>query len=93
MTTFPHDINLGPKPDDHNQHRVLYNGKDSELLLTVMHYLRDEAAHCLGRATDATRNGQTGEANMELGGHELLLQVFTKLNELRNSPMEIDPPA
>jgi hypothetical protein len=90
MRTFLHDIDLGPKPDAHNQHRVLSNGRSSELLLTILHYLRDESADCLGRSTDAMRNGQSETATMELGGHELLVQAFTKINDLRNTPLEIE---
>lgn len=93
MTTFLHDIDLGPKPDAHNQHRILSNGKDSPVLLTILHYLRDESAARLGDATESLRNGQEKSAHMEIGAHEWLVQVFTKINDLRNAPMEIEPPA
>lgn len=90
MSTFIHDVDLGPKPDAHNQHRVLFNGQKHELLLTILHYLRDEAAYAIGRSTEATRDGRSAEADMELGGHELLVQAFTKINTLRNTPLEIE---
>ncbi len=88
MTTFLHDIDLGPKPDDREQHRVFSNGRNDPMLLTILHYLRDEAADCLGRATGSTRNGLVEQGQMELGGHELLVQAFTKIDKLRNTPLE-----
>ncbi len=90
MSTFLHDVDLGPKPDDHERHRVLFNGRNDAILKTVLHYLRDESADCIGRSTEAVRNGQGGAAKMELGGHELLVQVFTKLDKLRSTPPEIE---
>jgi hypothetical protein len=90
MNTFLHDIDLGPKPDAHNQRRILSNGRESELLLTILHYLRDESMARLGDATDALRNGQEKTAHMEMGAHEWLVQAFTKINDLRNAPMEIE---
>lgn len=90
MTSYLHDIDLGPKPDAHNQHRILANAKHDPVLLTILHYLRDEAASRLGEATDALRTGQEKAAHMEIGAHEWLIQAFTKINELRNKPMELD---
>lgn len=93
MSAFLHDIDLGPKPAPRDQHREIFNGRNSALMLTIMHYLRDEAADCIARSTDAMRSGQAETAQMELGGHELLVQAFTKINKLRNEPLEIEPPA
>ncbi len=92
MSTFLHDVNLGPKPDAREQHRVLSNGRNDPLLLTILHYLRDESADCLGRATESIRNGRAEDGTMELGGHELLVQAFTKINSLRTAPLEIEAP-
>jgi hypothetical protein len=93
MSTFIHDVDLGPKPDDRERHRIISNGRKDPILLTVLHYLRDEAAARLVDATDALRNGQEKPAHMEMGAHDWLVQVFKKLDQLRNTPLEIEPTA
>ncbi len=90
MPDYPHDIDLGPKPDDRERHRILSNARHDPTLLTVLHYLRDEAADCIGRSTDALRNAQPAESQMELGAHEILMQVFTKFDELRKKPVPVE---
>jgi hypothetical protein len=90
MSAFLHDTPLGPKPDAHEQHRVLFNGRNDPLLLAILHYLRDESADCIGRSTEAMRNELPGTSQMELGAHEILVQAFTKINNLRNTPLKVD---
>lgn len=87
---YPHDLNFGTKPDAHERHRILFNGRNDALLLTVLHYLRDEAADCIGRSTGSLRDGMTDAAKMELGAHEILIQVLEKLDALRNKPVEVE---
>lgn len=90
MSAFLHDIDLGPKPDAREIHRLIAENRNSPLLLMVMHYLRDEAADSIGRSIDATRNSDPETAHLELGGHELLVQVFTKFNRMRNEPLPVE---